>query len=112
MSFKSGTEPQRNRGSIRLTRIALGLTLDSIAKRTGIRRQNVHQFEISEERGQIKLANLRRIAEAMDCELVYTIVPKQTARLTRSRGIVASDSCELLKDSLECWRAKSCDQRW
>jgi hypothetical protein len=42
----------------------------------------VLQFEISEERDQIKLASLRRVADAMDCDLVYSIVPRRTAGLT------------------------------
>jgi transcriptional regulator with XRE-family HTH domain len=74
--------PGPNRGCIRVTRQRLGLTLNTIAKRLGIQRQNVLQFEISEERDQIKLASLRRVADAMDCDLVYSIVPRRTAGLT------------------------------
>jgi predicted DNA-binding mobile mystery protein A len=77
MPVRSSSVPQR--GWIRSIREALGLSLSRVAKRAGIQRQNLLQFQISEERGQIKLANLRRIAEAMDCELVYAIIPKQTA---------------------------------
>jgi hypothetical protein len=46
-------------------------------------------------RGTVKLANLRCIAEAMDCELVYSIVPKHTEVLTSTwvdaGGPVATD---------------------
>jgi predicted DNA-binding mobile mystery protein A len=64
-------------GWIHAVRQARGLSLGSIAKRMDIHRQNVFQFEKSEERGQILLRNLRRIAAAMDCELIYAIVPKR-----------------------------------
>jgi len=79
--FESVTSVRRPKGGwIRAARQARGLTLDAIAKRMDIHRQNVFQFEKSEEKGHILLWNLNRIAEAMDCELVYAIVPKRGTR--------------------------------
>jgi hypothetical protein len=38
--------------------------------------QNIAAFEKAESSDRITLQNLRRVAEAMGCELVYAIVPK------------------------------------
>ena len=48
-----------------------------MAQRASVKRQSYSQFEAAEERGSISIASLRRVAEAMDCELVYFIVPKE-----------------------------------
>ncbi len=41
-----------------------------------MKRQSYAQFEAAEERGAISIASMRRAAGAMDCELVYYIVPR------------------------------------
>ena len=42
-----------------------------------MKRQSYSQFEAAEDQGSISLASLRRAADAMDCELVYFIVPRE-----------------------------------
>jgi len=42
-------------------------------------RQAYADLEAAEERGAISLNSLRRAAEAMDCELVYVVVPRGVA---------------------------------
>ena len=64
-------------GWIRAIRKMRGLSLTAVAKRLDLQRQNVFQFEKSEEQGHILIANLRRVADAMECELVYAIIPKR-----------------------------------
>jgi transcriptional regulator with XRE-family HTH domain len=49
-----------------------------VAAKTGVRRQSYAQFENAEERGSISIASLRRAAEAMDCELVYYVLPRES----------------------------------
>lgn len=39
-------------------------------------RQRIQRFEKAEANERITLRTLRRVAEAMDCDLVYAIVPK------------------------------------
>ena len=63
-------------GWIASVREALGLTLGQIGQRVRASRQAVQQFEKAEANDRITLAALRRVAEAMDCELVYALVPK------------------------------------
>jgi predicted DNA-binding mobile mystery protein A len=45
------------------------------AKRLGVRPQSVEALEKSEANGAIQLKTLRRVAEALDCTLVYALVP-------------------------------------
>ncbi len=59
-------------------REAVGLTQSDVAVRASVKRQSYAQFEVTEEKGSISIASLRRAAEAMDCELVYFIIPKES----------------------------------
>ena len=70
------------RGWLRAVREATGLTQRQVAERAAVKRQSYAQFEIAEEKGSISVASLRRAAEAMGCELVYYIVPRESAART------------------------------
>ena len=48
-----------------------------LAKRLGIRQPSLVALEQSEAKGTIELATLRRVAEALDCTLVYALVPNK-----------------------------------
>jgi predicted DNA-binding mobile mystery protein A len=63
-------------GWLASVREALGLTLEQIGQRVRTSRQAVQQFEKAEANDRITLAALRRVAEAMGCELVYALVPR------------------------------------
>ena len=65
------------RGWIKAIREALGMSSAQLAKRLGIAQPSVFAIEQSEHRGAIQLSTLRRVAEAMDCTLVYALVPNQ-----------------------------------
>jgi transcriptional regulator with XRE-family HTH domain len=60
-------------------REAVGLTQLEVAGKVGVKRQSYAQFENAEERGSISIASLRRAAAAMDCELVYYVMPREAA---------------------------------
>jgi predicted DNA-binding mobile mystery protein A len=82
------------KGWIRAIRDALGMTGVQFAKRLGIRPQSVETLERSEESGTIQLKTLRRAAEALDCTLVYALVPNETLEggvRTRARKIAMRD---------------------
>jgi len=70
------------RGWLRAVREAIGLTQGRVAARAGVKRQSYSQFEAAEARGSISIASLRRVAGAMDCELVYFIVPREAIART------------------------------
>jgi predicted DNA-binding mobile mystery protein A len=69
-------EPRPQRGWLRAIREGLGLTLESVGKRLGQSRRRIQEFEEAEANDRITLQSLRRVAAAMDCDLVYAIVPK------------------------------------
>jgi len=66
-----------SRGWLRAVRDAIGLSQATMGKKLHIKRQSYAQSEAAEERGAISLTSLQRAAEAMDCELVYFIVPRE-----------------------------------
>lgn len=65
-------------GWIRTIRESLGLTTVAYAKRLGMTDSGVRTIEKSEANDTITLATLRKMAEAMDCEVKYALVPKQS----------------------------------
>ena len=69
------------RGWIKAIRESLGMTTAQLAKRLRIKQPSVVALEQSETKGTIELATLRRVAEALDCRLVYALVPKTTLEL-------------------------------
>ena len=71
-------------GWLRAVRTAVGYSQDQVAKKLGIKRQSYAQLETAEQRGSISLTSLGRAAEAMDCELVYFIAPRETIARTYS----------------------------
>jgi predicted DNA-binding mobile mystery protein A len=53
-----------------------------LAERLGIRQPSLVALEQSETKGTIELATLRRVAEALDCTLVYALVPNKPLETT------------------------------
>lgn len=53
-----------------------------LAKRLGLVPSTVLRLETSEADDTITLASLRRVAEALNCELQYALVPRQTIAQT------------------------------
>ena len=71
-----------SRGWLKAIREALGMTTAQLAKRMGIRQPSVVNLEMSEEKGSIELATLRRAAAALDCTLVYALIPNKPLETT------------------------------
>jgi predicted DNA-binding mobile mystery protein A len=65
------------RGWIKAVREALGMTTAQLAKRLGVKQPSVVALEQSEAKGTIELATLRRVADALDCTLIFALVPKK-----------------------------------
>ncbi len=49
-----------------------------LARRLELTQPSIVAVEQSEEKGTIELATLRRVAEALDCNLVYALVPNRS----------------------------------
>lgn len=75
------------KGWVRAIREALGMTGRQFARRLGVSPQSVDALEKSEAGGAIKIETLRRAAEALDCTLVYALVPNgELERAVRDRA--------------------------
>ena len=65
-------------GWIRAIRDALGMTVADLGRRMGVSGSTVSEIEANERDGGVRLSTLRRTADAMDCVLVYALVPKES----------------------------------
>jgi len=70
------------KGWIRAIRDALGMTGEQLAKRLKVNKQRVARIEQDERFGRVTLKTLRRVAEAMDCIVVYGFVPRDSLEQT------------------------------
>jgi predicted DNA-binding mobile mystery protein A len=64
------------KGWIFTIRKALGMSSAQLADRLGMTRQAISDLEEREREGTATLSALRKAAEAMNCDLVYAIVPR------------------------------------
>ena len=65
------------RGWIKAIREALGMTTAQLAKRIGVSQPRVVEIEKFEVSGSLTLDSLERAANALDCRLVYALVPRK-----------------------------------
>lgn len=62
---------------LRAVRQATGIPVYVLAKRLGVTKYEVFRLEKTERESRIMLANLKRAAEALGCELVYALTPRE-----------------------------------
>ncbi|MBV8593275.1 MAG: mobile mystery protein A [Caulobacteraceae bacterium] len=80
------------RGWIRALREALGLTTTELGKRMGMSQSRVPRIEQGEVDGTLTMKTLRLAAEAMDCALVYALVPNRPLdEMLRERAHIVAD---------------------
>jgi predicted DNA-binding mobile mystery protein A len=65
------------RGWIRYIRDALHMNGFQLARRVGVRQPSIARLEQKEREETITLRALRRVAHALDCELVYALIPRR-----------------------------------
>ncbi len=77
-----------SKGWIRTIRQALGVSSGELARRLGTSRQLPLQLEKSEAEDRITLKSLRAVADALDCDLIYALVPRADSmqELTENRA--------------------------
>jgi len=63
-------------GWVRAIREAMGMSAAAFARRLGMTPVGVRKLESSEASDTITLASLRKLAQALDCELRYALVPR------------------------------------
>jgi predicted DNA-binding mobile mystery protein A len=62
-------------GWIKAVRGALGITTRQLADRVGVEQSNITRLEEREPSGKVTLERLAKTANAMNCRLIYAIVP-------------------------------------
>jgi len=65
------------RGWIKAIREALGITAAQLAERLGVSQPRMFTIEKAERTGSITLNSLERAANALDCRMVYALVPRK-----------------------------------
>ena len=63
------------RGWIKAIREALGMTTAQLARKIGVSQPRVIAIEKAEKNASITLDSLERAARAMDCRVVYALIP-------------------------------------
>ena len=65
-------------GWVRTLRKTLGMSSPQLATRLDVSKSQASQIERMEIEDRITLKQLRRVADALDCDLVYALVPRQS----------------------------------
>jgi predicted DNA-binding mobile mystery protein A len=107
------------RGWIKAIREALGMSTAQLAQRLQVKQPSVIALEQSEAKGTIEMATLRRVAAALDCTLVYALVPnkpleaivRDRARTFARRRLEPVEHSMLLEDQKVTARAKDSKAR-
>jgi len=75
------------RGWIHALRLALGMSATVLARRLGVSHPTVLSYERAELSGRIQMDTLRRVADALDSELIVALVPrKPISEILRARA--------------------------
>lgn len=89
-------------GWLRTVRRQVGIPVAEVARRMGVGGSEVYRMEYAEGRGVIELQTLRRAAEALGCELVYGLAPRE-----ETLAAISADTAEAREQK----RAEARDQR-
>ena len=90
------------KGWIRSVRESLSMTSAQLAKRVGVSQPNIIKWEQREIDSTITMKSLRRVAQAMQCDLVYALVPRKPINsiLEERAKQIAADSLEQVSRSM------------
>jgi predicted DNA-binding mobile mystery protein A len=109
-TLRSSSFARPPRGWVKAIREALGMTTRQLAQRIGVVQSRAVDIEKAEVSGSITLESLKRAARALDCELVYALVPRKpletvieerATNLAKSRVKAARHSMALEGQSLD-----------
>ena len=78
--FHTLNEPTPPSGWIKAIRGSLGLTIRQLADRLGVAHGSIAQLEKREPKKKITLESLEKAARAMDCKVIYAIVPIESGK--------------------------------
>lgn len=92
-----------SQGWIRAVRDALGMSTYQLARRIGVSQPTLANWEQREAKGTISLQSLRRVAAAMECDLVYVLAPRKALKkILEQRALqVAARSADRVAHSMD-----------
>jgi predicted DNA-binding mobile mystery protein A len=64
-------------GWVKAIRESLGMSASTLARKLGVTPHSIFKLEKAEASEKITLATLRKLANVLDCELQYTLVPRK-----------------------------------
>ena len=76
-TLKGQLSPRPKKGWIAEIRTLLMMTTYQLARRVGVAQSVISNFEKSERDNTITLQSLRKVADALECELHYFLIPKK-----------------------------------
>jgi predicted DNA-binding mobile mystery protein A len=80
------------RGWLKAIREALGMTTTQFGQRLGLSQSRISRLEKHESEGTVTLKTLREAAEALDCQLVYALIPNRPLEeMLRARAAQMAD---------------------
>lgn len=102
-------EPMPPSGWIKAIRGALGLSIRQLADRVGVGHGSINQLEKREPKKRVTLESLENAARAMDCKVVYAIVPQESDitldEIVKRRAIEAAS--KILKEVAHTMRLEA-----
>ncbi len=75
---KLSQSPPPPKGWAKAIREALGISVRQMSRRTGLSRTSISSAEAGEAKGTVQFDTLRRLADGLDCDLVYALVPRSS----------------------------------
>lgn len=92
LQYKAAAPMRPPKGWVRAIRDALGMTSRQLAARMGLSQSTVTAMEQGEAADTVTLRTLREAAAALDCQLVYALVPRTTLdEMVRQRADALAD---------------------
>lgn len=91
-------------GWVRTLRKAFGMTIKQLAKRLEVDASRVVRIETDETKGSVTLRSLEAVADALNCRLVYTFVPKAenfTALIEQQAQQAAAQQVKTVNHTME-----------
>lgn len=100
-------------GWVAAIRAALGLTETELARRMNVSQARVHKLESAEIENAVTLRTLRKAANAMDCDLVYALVPKEGSIediFVKQAGRVAKKRTDIIQQTMALEKQELSDE--
>ena len=113
--FDLTKKPAPKNGWIKTIREALGLSSKVLANKLGCSQANISYMEAREKKKSISLESLEQVAQAMNCKLVYCLVPlepfdkileKQARKVAKKQISLVNHSMKLEQQGLNAKQLK------